>query len=88
MTLGKFILGIIIAAIGFLITWKSEWLLNNFGRISFAEKHLHSEGGSRLMYKLIGILVIIIGLLYATDLTDNLIAIVVNTVFNTQIKVE
>ena len=88
MTLGKFILGMIIAAIGFLITWKSEWLLNNFGRISFAEKHLHGEGGSRLMYKLIGILVIIIGLLYATDLTDNLIAIVVNTVFNTQIKVE
>ncbi len=88
MTIGKFILGLLIAGGGFLITWKSEWLLNNFGRIAFAEKHLGSEGGSRLMYKLIGILFIIIGLMYATDLTDNLIASIVNVVFNTQIKVE
>lgn len=86
MTLGKFILGLIIASIGFLITWKSEWLLNNFGRMPSAEKYL--SGGTRLGYKLIGIIVIIIGLLYATDLTDNLLAAISNTIFSTNIKVE
>jgi len=81
MTIGNFILGIIIAAIGFLLIWKSEWLLINFGRIGFAEQHLGTEGGSRLMYKLIGFIIIIIGLMYATDLTDNAIAWLVKTVF-------
>ncbi len=81
MTIGKFVLGIIIATLGFLLVWKSEWLLINFGRIGFAEKHLGTEGGSRLMYKLIGSIVIIIGLMYATDLTDNAISWLVKTVF-------
>ena len=71
MTIGKFIFGIIIVAAGFLFVWKSEWLLQNFGRIPFAEKHLGTEGGTRLMYKIIGIIIIIIGFMYATDLTDN-----------------
>ena len=88
MTIGKFIFGIIIAIIGFLIVWKSEWLLNNFGRIPFAEKHLGTSGGTRLMYKIIGIIVIIVGLMYATDLTDNLIAAIVNTVFKTNVRVQ
>jgi hypothetical protein len=85
MTIGKFIFGIIIAALGFLLVWKSEWLLNNFGRIAFAEKHLRYSGGTRLMYKLIGILVIIFGLLYATDLSNKLIASLVDAVFKTSI---
>ena len=86
MTFGKFILGILIAGVGFLITWKSEWLLNNFGRLATAEKYL--SGGTRLGYKLIGIFLIIIGLLYATDLTGKLIATIANTVFSTNIQVE
>ena len=88
MTIGKFIFGIIITAIGFILVWKSEWLLNNFGRISFAEKYLAHSGGTRLMYKLIGIIVIIIGIMYATNLTDNLIAKIVNIVFRTNIQVD
>jgi hypothetical protein len=88
MTIGKIIFGIIIAGIGFILVWKSEWLLNNFGRIPFAEKHLAHSGGTRLMYKIIGIIVIIIGLMYATDLTDNLMAKIVNLVFRTNVQVD
>lgn len=88
MTIGKFIFGIIIAAIGFLLVWKSEWLLNNFGRIAFAEKHLRHSGGTRLMYKIIGVLVVIFGLLYATDLSNKLIASIVESVFNTSVPTE
>ncbi|PIR06520.1 MAG: hypothetical protein COV55_03210 [Candidatus Komeilibacteria bacterium CG11_big_fil_rev_8_21_14_0_20_36_20] len=81
MTVGKFIFGIIIAAIGFMLVWKSEWLLQNFGQINFAEKHLGTSGGSRLMYKIIGVIVIIIGLSYATNLTDDFLQWFVNLIF-------
>ena len=63
-------LGLLIAAAGFVIVAKSEWILNNFGRMGFFEDHLGTEGGSRLGYKLIGMLVIFIGTMIATDLIN------------------
>lgn len=68
MTFGNFIGGILIVGVGFLLVWKSDWLLNNMGRIDWAERHLGTEGGTRLMYKLIGIIIIIAGFLHATNL--------------------
>jgi len=88
MTLGKIIWGLVMMFAGFMLVWKSEWLLNNFGRIPFAETHLANSGGTRLMYKLLGVIVIIIGIMYATDLTDKLLATIINTVFRTSIQVE
>ena len=55
-------------AVGFLIVAKSEWMLNNFGRIAFFDQKLGMEGGTRLGYKLIGIFIIFIGLLMVTNL--------------------
>jgi hypothetical protein len=63
-----FILGAIITFVGFLFVAKTEWFLENFGRISFFEEHLGSEGGSRLGYKLLGIIIIFIGTLIMTGL--------------------
>ena len=60
--------GIIIIAIGALIVIKSEWMLSNFGRIDFFEKHLGTEGGSRLGWKLIGLIIIFIGILILTNM--------------------
>jgi 1,4-dihydroxy-2-naphthoate octaprenyltransferase len=71
MTFGNFILGMILAVIGYLTVWKSEWLFVNFGAIGFAEKYLQTSGGSRLFYKVIGFIVTLVGLLIATDLMDN-----------------
>lgn len=64
----KIILGAIIIAVGALMVVKSEWLLNNFGRIAWFDDKLGTEGGSRLGYKLIGILVIFIGILVFTNM--------------------
>lgn len=86
MTIGGFIVGIIIGFIGFVFVWKTEWFLINFGRIGFAEEHLGTEGGSRLVYKLGGILLIIIGIMYAFDLTDSLIGWFVEAVFGLEEK--
>ncbi len=55
-------------AIGAAMVIYSEKLLNAFGRIEFFEKYLGTEGGSRLGYKLVGLLVFFIFLLVFTGL--------------------
>ena len=62
------LLGFIIMAVGTLIVIKSESMLNAFGRIEFFERNLGVEGGSRLGYKLVGILAIFIGMLVMTNM--------------------
>ncbi|TSC96197.1 MAG: Uncharacterized protein Athens101410_127 [Parcubacteria group bacterium Athens1014_10] len=66
-----FIYYLLAILIGSLLTIKSEWFLNNFGRVEWAEKHLGLDGGSRLFYKLLGIAIIIIALLFMTGLMQN-----------------
>ena len=88
MTIGKFIIGLLVAGVGFLLVWKSEWLLNNFGRINFAEKYLRGSGGTRLMYKIFGVIIIIIGFMYVTDLTRKVFGGLLNFVFKTNVPVE
>jgi len=85
MSFGNFFVGLLIAAVGYLLVWKSNWLLNNFGRIGWAEEHLGSEGGSRLMYKLIGIIIIITGFLHATNLGGAFIKWVATSIFGAKI---
>lgn len=70
----KFILGICFIAGGAFFNMKTEWMLNNFGRIDFFEEKLGVEGGSRLGYKLTGILVIFFGILLVTGLFDGFMA--------------
>jgi len=65
----KFILGLLISGIGFLFVLKTQWFLYNFGRIPFGEKYF-GGGGSRLVYKLIGILIMLFGFMYALNMTD------------------
>lgn len=55
----KYLIGFIVIAIGYLIIWKTEWLVSNLGRVEWAEQHLGTEGGTRIFYKLIGIMLII-----------------------------
>ena len=62
------ILGMVIIGAGAVTTIKSEAMLNTFGRIGFFEKYLGTEGGSRLGYKLVGLLAIFIGILITTNM--------------------
>ncbi|MFA6410104.1 MAG: hypothetical protein WCW26_00820 [Candidatus Buchananbacteria bacterium] len=74
---GKIVLGLAIAAVGAVITIKAEWMYENFGSIPSADKYLGTEGGSRLAYKLIGILTSVIGFLIMTNLIGGVITFVV-----------
>jgi polyferredoxin len=66
----KIIGGLIFIVIGTLVVMYTEWLLKNFGRINWFEKHLGAEGGSRMGYKLVGLVIIFIGLLMTTGMVD------------------
>ena len=56
------IFGFVLFILGPILVIKAEWFLENFGRIEWAEVHLGSEGGTRLFYKLLGLLFIFLGL--------------------------
>ena len=75
-------MGIIGIIIGFLIVWKTETMLRIFGRVGWAEAHLGTEGGSRLFYKLIGILVILAGVFAATNLLGGILNAVLRPLFS------
>jgi hypothetical protein len=62
------LIGLIIFVVGALMVIKSEAMLSMFGRIEFFERQLGTEGGSRLGYKLVGILAIFIGTLVMTNM--------------------
>ncbi|MFH1427073.1 MAG: hypothetical protein ABIG60_00905, partial [Patescibacteria group bacterium] len=69
----RIILGLIIFMVGGLLVIKSETILNIFGRINFFDRFLGTEGGSRLGYKLIGLLFIFIGILVMTNMIGGFI---------------
>lgn len=79
---GQIFLGLLFVAIGYLLTWKANAFLGNFGRIAWFEQHLGTEGGSRLFYKLLGMLLIIFGLLYATGLAQGILRAIFNPLFS------
>ncbi len=62
------IIGLIIMAVGVFMVIKTESILRMFGQSAFFDKYLGTEGGSRLGYKLIGILAIFIGLIVMTNM--------------------
>jgi len=60
------IIGILISGVGVVLVVKSDWFLNNFGRMAWAEKFFGTSGGTRLGYKMLGILFAIIGIIFIT----------------------
>lgn len=59
----KFVYGFLIIGVGVLLIMKTEWLVENFGRIDWAEQHLGTEGGTRIFYKIMGVIIIIMSFL-------------------------
>ncbi len=67
------ILGIVLIIGGTFLVIKSEWFLENFGRIAWAEEKLGTEGGTRFFYKILGLLLIFVGLLFLFDLFGGIV---------------
>ncbi len=69
----KYIYSFLVIIAGFLLVKYSNWIVKNFGYIDWAEKHLGSEGGTRLVWKMIGILFIIGAFLVISGLMNNIL---------------
>lgn len=65
------IIGLIMIVFGSFIVIKSEWLYNTFGIISFFEEKM-GVGSSRLGYKIIGLIIILLGTFVLTGLWSNI----------------
>ncbi len=76
----RILLGLGIILVGYLMCAKTNWWLDILGPVAWAERHFVS-GGSRLFYKLLGIVVIVIGIIVLTNLYDILIGGFVTSVF-------
>ncbi len=77
----NYFVGAVCVLIGVLLVLKTEWFLQNFGTIAWAEQNLGTSGGSRLMYKLLGILAIFIGFLLITNLFQGFLMGTVGKIF-------
>lgn len=66
--IGRIIGGLVMAGIGFLFVLKSEALLQNIGSIPWAEDKLGSMGGTRMFYKLMGLIIIFFGFMTMTGM--------------------
>lgn len=63
--------GILALLAGVGLNLKTEWVMQNFGSIEWFEDKLRSSGGSRLGYKLLGVILIVIGMIMATGSGDD-----------------
>lgn len=67
-----FVVALLAAVAGFLMIIKTDDVIGFFGRVGWAERHLGS-GGSISFYKLLGVLLIVLAMLWVTGLLDNLL---------------
>ncbi|MFA7245241.1 MAG: hypothetical protein WC070_03630 [Candidatus Magasanikbacteria bacterium] len=68
----KYVWGMLVIVIGSFMVIKTQWMVENFGYSSWAEEKL-GGGGTRTLYKLIGIVAIILSLMGMTGMLGEVI---------------
>ena len=69
----KYFYAFLVIIFGFLLVRYSNWLVNNVGYIDSAEHYLGTYGGTRLMWKLIGVLFIVGAFLVISGIMNNIL---------------
>ncbi len=82
--IGRVVGGILGVAAGIHLVIKTDWYLENFGTSDWAEQKFASSGGSRMFYKLIGIVIIMVGFLAATGMLGGFLMGTVGRLFGVQ----
>ncbi|MEK7680776.1 MAG: hypothetical protein AAB348_01895 [Patescibacteria group bacterium] len=77
----RYIIGILMAAIGVILVLKTEWFIQNFGTSAWAEAKFGYNGGTRLMYKLVGTAFIFFGFLTVTNMISGFLFGTVGKIF-------
>lgn len=76
-----YIVGILAIVAGAFMVVKTEAIVSMFGTSALAEQYLGTSGGTRLMYKLMGILFIVIALMGMTGLLGKVILAIIGPLF-------
>lgn len=63
----RVIIGLLVSGVGVYMVLRTETILGFFGTVDWAERKL-GGGGSRLFYKLIGLVFVFVGFMVATNL--------------------
>jgi len=77
----RILVGILLLAFGAFMTIKSEGFYNTIGPVAWAERYLGLEGGSRLFYKLLGILISMVGVFMITGLLEGILVWIFSPLF-------
>ncbi len=62
----KYIIALFAMAIGVFLVVKTEWFIQSFGTSEWAESKFGLSGGTRTMYKVMGIIIIFLALMGLT----------------------
>ncbi|MFA6427879.1 MAG: hypothetical protein WCW16_05605 [Candidatus Magasanikbacteria bacterium] len=68
----KYVIGFLVIALGAFMVIKTQWMIENFGHSEWAEAKI-GGGGTRLMYKVLGIVFIFLSLMGMTGMLGNMI---------------
>lgn len=79
--IARIIVFIIGTGLGLAMNLKTESFLRFTGPVSWAEKHLGIEGGTRLFYKLLGLLIIFLSWMYAFNWFNALLEFLLGGLF-------
>ncbi|MEK9129858.1 MAG: hypothetical protein AAB526_00425 [Patescibacteria group bacterium] len=75
------IIGLLIIIAGFFLVIKTEWFIRIVGINYWAERWFGTEGGTRMFYKLLGILFCFIGFLTMTGLIKPMVMSIITPLF-------
>jgi hypothetical protein len=76
-----YIIGFSAIALGTILVIYTEWFVNNFGRSAWAEAKFGGDGGTRLLYKLIGLTMILLAFMGMTGMLGNIILAIFGNLF-------
>jgi len=77
----NYFIGLVLVGLGLFLILKTEWFIQNFGTNAWAENIFGTSGGTRAMYKIIGILFIFFGFLAITNLYQGFLTDTVGKIF-------
>lgn len=77
---GRILIGLLMVGAGFLVVWKTRNIEDMFGPIDWAEAKL-GGGGTNMMYKFIGVVVIFVGFMVMTNLWNAFLEATLGSLF-------
>lgn len=77
---GRILIGLVMVSVGFLVVWKTRNIEDMFGSIDWAEAKL-GGGGTNMMYKFIGVVVIFVGFMVMTNLWNAFLEATLGSLF-------